>query len=280
MTGRIFIHTLSLPERIWVDFFRVFFSQKYLLVDEDIRPVENQFLIEQSLEPGNRRFDVLFESDMEKANPNILPCLVIEDTGTAQTGILLNELRTWAVKPESKRDRTDLLRSTYVFHCCSRHRGESRLLASIVSSAVTAFRDALLEAGLHKIDPWSIGKTMVLKADNDEVYVDTPVTVNFSFQERWKTIERGNSFYENYCLAIASEQLVRYVRTVMAVSDPFLIPYVKTTMDIENINIISYVKSLISLSDPTSSSSFVNSQIDIIDADNVNKYLRTSMRVS
>jgi hypothetical protein len=275
-----FFHTLSVPEHIWVDFFRVFFSQRYLLKDDLGNVVENRFRYDESVLPDNRPFDILFESDLTGANPNILPALVIEDSGTAQSGILLNQLKTWSVAPNVMRDRQDLLRSTYVFHCCSRTRGESRLLASIVGSAITAFRDALLEAGLHKIDPWSIGKSQPLKADADEVYVDTPVIVNFSYQEGWRTEERYDHHFECYKLNINPDQLNRFVRTAMTLADVSVSRFMNTSMFLENVNTESFILSSLAVADPNFAETFVNATMTPTDPLSQERFLRASMRVS
>lgn len=275
-----FFHTLSVPEHIWVDFFRVFFSQRYLLKDDKGNVVENRFRFDESVLPDNRPFDILFESDLTGANPNILPCVVIEDSGTAQSGILLNQLKTWAVAPHAMRDRQDLLRSTYVFHCCSRTRGESRLLASIVGSAITAFRDGLLEAGLHKVEPWSIGKSQPLKADADEVYVDTPVIVNFSYQEGWRTEERYDHYFHCYKLNFEPDSLTAFVRTAMTVIDTNVSSFLNTSMFLENVNTESFIMSSLMAADPLSTEAFVNSSMTPADPLTQERFLRASMRVS
>lgn len=275
-----FVHTLAVPEHIWVDFFRVFFRQRYLLLDADGNNVENRFRFEEGVLPDNRTFDILFESDLTGSNPNILPCVVIEDTGTAQSGILLNQLRTWAVAPNAMRDRTDLMRSTYTFHCCARTRGESRLLASIVGSAITAFRDGLMEAGLHKIDPWTIGKSQPLKADADEVYVDTPVIVSFSYQEGWRTIESYEYFVDCLSMHIVDDSVSTFVRSLMTVSDPVREAFMLSSMFVENINIEPFISSSLTAADPLSSSTFFSSSSLIANPQSAENFVRTTMRVS
>jgi hypothetical protein len=275
-----FVHTLAVPEHIWMDFFRVFFSQRYLMRDDEGNVVENNFHFEESLVPENRGFDILFESDLSGANPNILPCLVIEDSGTSQSGILLNQLKTWGLAPNVLRDRADLMRSTYVFHCCARNRGESRLMASIVGSAVTAFRDALLQAGLHKIEPWSIGKSQPLKLDVDEVYVDTPVIVNFSYQEGWRTIEVYEHYFKNFCLSFSPDIGYRFIRSLMSVEDRSVSAFLSSSMNIEEVNLMNFISSDLTAADPISDSSFVSSSTDVVSPESSEMFLRTSMRVS
>lgn len=278
--GSKFVHTLSFPEHIWIDFFRSFFSQEVLLVDDDLNPVVNNFRYEFSKPAGSRRFDVLFEHDMTGSNPNILPALVIEDMGMQKLGIALDSLSNWEVSPETTKTRSDLMRSTYVFHCCSRKRGESRLLASIVSNALTVFYDQLKREGLHKIEPWSIGKTVPIKADADEVYVDTPVQVTFETQQTWKTVEDGSGFFERFCLVARDDSLVRYLRMSVDITDPVVTRYVATLMSVQDPNESAYVNTSLNAADPLSTEGYVRSSMDIVDPLLSERYVRTQMRVT
>ena len=138
MANEIYSHTLSFPEHLWLDFFRTFFSQKTLLVDSNLKPVVNNFLYEIGQSPSNRQFDISLESELKKQHPDMLPSLVLEDLGMSSLHIALNRLKTWNAAETSK-EYTDLIRCTYVMHCCSKDRGESRLLAAIVANAITVF---------------------------------------------------------------------------------------------------------------------------------------------
>lgn len=280
MTNRKFVHALSLPEHIWIEFFRVFFSQNTLMVDEDLQPVVNNFRYDLAQDASNRDFDIIFEHDMSSNNPNILPSLVIEDLGMAALGIAINRLSTWSVVPQTSKTRSDLLRSTYVFHCCARTRGESRLMAAMVVSAMTAFYDSLLRAGLHKIEPWSIGKTTPVKGDSDEVYLDTPVQVSFETQQTWKTIEDGSSYADQFCLVIKDQSLVRYVRLSVDITDPAVAKYIATTMDVQDQNLMTYVNTSLSAADPLSTERYVLTSMDTADPVSAARYVRTEMRVT
>lgn len=280
MSDQFYLHTLSFPEMIWIDFWREFFRQEALIVDDNGLDIANRFHFDQAKDPANRSFDILFEYDLDKANPNILPCVVIEDMGTARLNIGLNHLHTWGVTPETFKERSDLLRTTYVFHCCSRNRGESRLLASIVSNACSVFYDQLKRAGLHKIEPWSIGKTVPLKLDSDEVYVDTPVQVTFEFQQTWKTVEGGSGEFRRYCFLLAPETLVTYVRTSLEITDPSQASYVLTSMDVDDQNVTSYVNTSLDAQDPLDTQNYILSSMNVQDQPTAENYVRTSMRVS
>jgi hypothetical protein len=280
MSGRRFIHTLTIPEHLWLDFFRTFFSQGTLVLDENNEPVTNNFVYE--LVPGreNRKFDVLFEHDMSGQNPDILPALVVEDLGVVTLGIALNKLANWSVVPETSKTRSDLLRSTYVFHCCSKDRGESRLLAAIVSNAITVFYDELLRQGLHKIEPWSIGKTVPIKSDSNETYVDTPVTATFEYQQTWRTIEDGSTGVKRFCLNVVREVVQRYVRVSMNISDPAGIAYVRTSMNLQDPNVNIYVNMSAEITEATRSENYVLASVDVINPESTGKFVRTSMRVA
>lgn len=275
----IFEHTLSYPEHLWLSFFREFFSQPALIVDPDGRDLANNFRYERAVDPGNRKFDIVMEYDLDKANPNILPSLVIEDLGVARLNIGLNHMSHWQVSPETYKRRTDLLRSSYVFHCCSRNRGESRLMASIVSNAISVFYDQLKRSGFHKIEPWAIGKTMPLRLDSDEVYVDTPVQVTFEFHQTWQTVEGGDGA-ERYCLHLAAESLTRFVRTVMDVGWPAINDYVMTSMAVDYENVTEFVLSRLEISDAMSASSYINASADVYDPLSAASFIRSSMRVA
>jgi hypothetical protein len=280
MSKRLFVHTLSFPEHIWADFLRTFFGQSTLMVDEDGDDIPNRFYFDEDEEPGRRGFDILFEHDLESANPNVLPCVVIEDLGVSALGISLNKLKTWTVFRTTSKTRADLLRSTYVFHCCSRNRGESRMLASIVSNALIVFNDQLLRAGLHKIEPWNIGKTVPLKIGADETYVDTPVQVTFEFQQTWKTVEDGNAFFKGFSLVVPPDELIGYVRLVMNLSDPSLMRYLGTSMAVQDPNLAVYVGSSIDVLDPAVTESYARTSMDLEDPTFTGRYLRTSMRIA
>jgi hypothetical protein len=280
MTRRRFVHTLTIPEHLWVDFFRTFFSQASLVVDEDGQSIENRFLYE--IRPGkeNRQFDVIFEHDMEGANPNILPSVVIEDLGVSTLGISLNKLADWSVVPETSKTRSDLLRSTYVFHCCSKDRGESRLLASIVSNSIIVFYDQLLREGLHKVEPWSIGKTVPIKSDSDEVYVDTPVNVTFEFQQTWRTVEDGETGAKSFCMIVRTDELQQYVRASMNISDAAILRYVAMSMNLRDPNATIYVNMTGEITDPLRTENYVLASTDVINPESEDRYVRASMRVA
>ena len=275
-----FVHTLSFPERLWIEFWREFFSQKALIVDENGVDITNRFRFEEAKDPANREFDILLEYDLDKGNPNILPALVLEDMGLARLNIGLNDLHTWGVSPKTFKERSDLIRSTYVFHCCSRNRGESRLLASIVSNAITVFYDELKRCGFHKIEPWSIGKTIPLKLDSDEVYVNTPVNVTFEFQQTWKTVESGNGFFERYCFVVKGDELLRYVHSSVDITDPVTSSYVNSKLEIVDENLVTFILSSTDFEDPVSDSQYMLASMDAEDPDFSELFVRTSMRIA
>lgn len=275
-----FMHMLSFPEHIWLDFFRQFFSQKTLVVDENLDPIPNNFLYEESQSPANKKFDVLLEEDLKDNNPNILPSLVIEDLGTSDLGIAIDRLRNWTVDPTTSKTRSDLLRTSYVFHCCSRRRHESRLLASIVASSLVVFYNQLLQAGLHKIEPFSVGRTVPIKADADEIYLATPVQVTFEFEQTWKTIEDGPTVIRSLDLAIRPDELLRYVRTVMDIVEPSASRFVAMSMNLQDPNAKIYVNTSVNLVDPLHEERYIHTSVDTIAPSATTPFVRTSMRVA
>ena len=275
-----FVHTLSFPEHLWLDFFRSFFEQSTLIIDDDGLPLTNNFKLDLGQPPENRRFDVLLEEDMKANNPNILPSLVLEDLGTQSLNIALNRLADWSVAPETSKTRSDLIRSTYVMHCAAKDRGESRLLASIVSNAVIVFYDQLLESGFHKIEPWSIGKTVPIKSDVLELYMDTPVQITFEYQQTWKTVETGPSNVFRYCLRVRDEDTTSYVRTLMDISNSRFLTYVAMSMNLQDASVNIYVNTDLDISEPLVDNGYVLMSQENVDPDADSGYVRTSMRVA
>jgi len=273
-----FIHTLSLPEYIWLDFLREFFSQKSLVVDEDGKSIENRFRYLQVPE-DNRPFDIFLEDDLTGAHPNTLPSIVIEDLGCGALGVALDKLSNWRIHPTTEKERSDLIRATYVFHCTSRERAESRLLAAIVSNAFIVFYEQLREAGFHKLEPWSIGKTTAIKGDAIQTYFDTPVQQTFAFSQTWTTVESGPSGFKTFCVEFSDDQLVRYVRTSMEIADPVIREYVRTSMDLEAANDNIYVIVSTDIVDPQASEAYIRTSTEVADPLTSTGYARTSMRV-
>jgi hypothetical protein len=275
-----FIHMLSFPEHIWLDFFRHFFAQKVLVVDENLDPIPNNFLYEEGQTKANRKFDVLLEEDLEDNNPNILPALVIEDLGLADLGITIDKLRNWTVDPRTSKTRSDLLRTTYVFHCCARKRHESRLMASIVASSVVVFYNQLLQAGLHKIEPFSVGRTVPIKSDSDEAYLATPVQITFEYEQAWKTVEDGPTGVRSLDLAIRPDELLRYVRTIIDVVEPSAARFVAMSMNLQDPNAKIYVNTSMNLVDPLVEERYILTSMDTIAPSATTPFVRMSMRVA
>lgn len=278
--SRIFLHTLSFPEHLWLDFFRAFFAQETLISDDQGQKLVNNFRYDQSQDDANKAFDILLENDLKTNNPNIIPCLVLEDLGMATLGVAINRLEHWSVRPETTKTRTDLMRVTYVFHCCAKDRGESRLLAAIVSNAITVFYDQLLEAGFHKIEPWSIGKSIPIKSDVLEFYVDTPVQVTFECQQTWKTIEDGVlAKLDGLRIVIVSDSTTRYLATSMSLCNPHGLDYIATSMRLDPTNISEFIGTQSELIDPESLQDYFLSRINVVNPLTRDSFVRTSMRV-
>lgn len=281
MSPRIFLHTLSAPEHIWLDFFREFFQQRHLLRDEATKvPLPNRFFLDRSLDPNQRDFDVSLAHDFDDSRPNALPALVIEDTGAVQTGLTINQMSNHRFSPDTRRDRADQIRFTYIFHCLSRNRGESRLLASMVTYAVTLFRDALLSSGLVKIEPWSVGATQPLRSDSAEDYVDTPVQITFYTMEHWRTLEVGSGDAEGFCIQFSTQERVRFIRGGMTVRDPDASRFINASMTMMNPSASSFVNADMNLAEPGLGERFVGGSLDMREPVSSERFIRGSMRVS
>ena len=109
---QIFEHTLSFPEHIWLGFFQEFFQQQFLFVTEEKQPVPNRFIYDPTLPPETRDFDISLAYSFTGSRQNQLPQLVVEETGIAQVGVAVDQLRNWGVSPRTEKERADLLRGT------------------------------------------------------------------------------------------------------------------------------------------------------------------------
>ena len=280
MVGQRFLHLLSFPEHIWLDFFRTFFSQRTLLVDDvTLRAVPNNFIYEHGIDDARKKFDVLLEEDLKTNNPNILPSLVIEDLGTSFLGIAIDKLSNWQVDPLTTKERSDLLRTTYILHCAAKERHESRLLASIVATSTVVFYNQLLQNGLHKIEPVALGKAVPIKSDADEVYVDTPVQVTFQYQQTWRTIEDG-PYANRYELFIRPLDLSAYIRTSMALIEPSISEYLLMSMNLQEPSATIYVNMSQDVIEPTVNENYVLTSQDVVNPLSEAAFVRTSMRVA
>lgn len=282
MTQRTFLHTLSLPEHIWLNFFREFFSQPHLVADSTTgQPLPNRFFLNFAADVDNRAFDVVLANDFNDASTNALPKLVIEDAaGATQLGLTMGQVKTWHVTPTTQKDRADQVRFTYLFHALSRDRGESRMLASIISFAITVFREAILNTqGMVKIEPWSIGTTQPLRSDSGQDYFDTPVQVTFTTMEFWNQIEIGNSDAETFCISFAPLERARFVRAHMAIQYPTMTRYIMAAMSLVNPTLARFVHSSMAIDAPFDAERFVGASMSLSNPMSSDRYVRASMRV-
>ena len=282
MTGRLFLHTMSLPEIIWLNFFREFFSQQTLVYDKRSSgaPVPNRFFLDRSQDPSNRPFDVTLAYDYEDSRQNALPALVLEDAGAVQMGLTINQMKTWSVSGTTTRERADQVRFTYVFHCLSKDRGESRMLAAMVSRSLTVFRDQLLADGLNKIEPWSIGATQPLRTDSGEDYVDTPVQVTFYTVEFWDTLEIGSGFANNIGISFISETRAKYIMAAMETRDPRLELFILASMFVKNPNASMFIRAGMFVEAPLGLERFFRAALTSEEPVSSERFVRAHMRVS
>jgi hypothetical protein len=280
MTARVFLHTLSFPEVLWLNFWREFFQQKTLIVDDDGTVIDNNFHIDLAKPTELRKFDVTLFANYDDSKPNALPLLVIEDTGMVQLGITTNQLKTWSVSPNTIKERADLTRSTYIFHCLAKDRGESRLLAAIITFAVTCFRDQLLKSGFHKIEPWSVGATQPLRNKAGEDYVDTPVSITFYTTEFWNTLTKGTGTAEDIGFIFSPDTKERFIRAFAEIADPVVLRFIRASAIIQNPNLSRFIRASAELENPTTVERFIRAGGTIQDPTTVERFIRAQLRVS
>lgn len=278
--NRIYLHSLSFPELIWLSFLIEFFEQPYLLLDETGTGMPNRFFYNAAENDSNRQFDIRLAFDFNDSRQNALPAIVVEETGVAQVGVAVNQLKEWKVARTTEKERADLLRTTYIFHCLSKDRGESRLLASILSSAIIYFKDQLYQSGLNKIEPWTIGATMAMRSDSAEDYVDTPVQVTFEYAQFWNTAEVSPRFSGRFCFVL--EPLARFhsVRASLDARDPELFANIRASMDIVDLNATFSIRASADVQDPVYSLSSVRSSLDALEPSSDSSAIRASMRIA
>lgn len=283
--SRVLYHTLSKPEVLWLDFFRGFFSQKFLMINDDNSYIANRFYIDQSINPDNRPFDVLLSFEFSKSNQNILPAVVIEDmSGASQMGLTIDQRRDFMVSPSTRKRRVDQVRYTYVIHCLSKDRGESRTLAAICARAIAAFRDLILSSplGVVKIDPWNIGTTQPIRSDSREVYLDTPVQITFYMMDSWETsiIEVESGTAGSLCVFFLPADVSRFIRSAVNIKNPDLSSFILSSLSVSDPIGQSFVMSHMETQDPLSSESFIASSTTTEDALAESAFIRSSTRVA
>lgn len=283
MTNRIFLHTLSQPEHLWLGFFRSFFQQQFLVFDDQDRtPLPNRFYYDQAVEPSNRPFLIDLAYDFDDSKQNALPALVIEDAGANQLGLTMDQKQTFSVSPETIKARADQVRFTYIFHCLSKDRGESRLLASIVTKAVTVFRDELLKnPPLVKIEPWSVGATQPMKTDGGgEKYCDTPVQITFYTMEFWRTLTQGEGTAEGFGVSFSPNDATRFIRSSMTVRDPETTFFIRASMALVNPSIARFINLAMTVDASLTVENFVRASLVTENPVSSERFIRASMRVS
>lgn len=272
------LHTLSLPEHIWLDFFRQFFSQDVLYVDEYGNTLVNEFRYDEEVPPEQRAFNIMLDYDDMNAAPDALPMLVLEDNGESAAHMVTDNRTGWSTIPTPQKERTDLVRGSYTIHCLSRTRGSSRLLASIVVNAITTFYDILTTRALHRIDPWSIGKTVSVSQAED-VVVDTPINVSFTYEQQWITKHLGNTSLKTFNLVINNPVVISTIATTMRVLDTSLVTTLMTSMSVTDQKITSFVSTLLDARDQISENVFIHTNMNVAMYSTRTDFIRTTMRV-
>jgi hypothetical protein len=276
----IYLHSLSYPELIWLDFLTEFFQQPTLMIDGTGKGLPNRFFYNPAENDSNRQFDIRLAFDFSDSRQNALPALVVEETGVAQVGVAVNQLKDWRVAKTTQKDRADLLRTTYIFHCLSKDRGESRLLASILSSAIIYFKDEIYNAGLNKIEPWTIGASMAMRSDSAEDYVDTPVQVTFEYAQFWSTREVSPLFSGKFCLVVSDRAQLFSVRASLDARDPELFASIRASLDAVDPNATFSIRASADVQDPVYDSYAIRSSLDALEPSSTSSAIRASMRIA
>lgn len=280
LLGQVWEHTLSFPEHLWLAFFREFFQQSVLFVDQEGHPVTNRFRYNPGIPESNRKFEIRMAYDFSDSRQNQLPQLVIEDTGISQVSVAINQLRDWSVTPGTRKERADLLRGTYIMHCLSKDRGESVLLAAIVVDSITTFKDQLYENGLNKIEPWSVGASQPMRSDADDDFWDTPVQVPFEYLQVWSTVELGAAFFNKFCLIVSPSIDSHLFRASMDVVDSKKISLFRASLDAVDQNDSYLIRASADVQNPTFDENLLRASLDAVDPSIDTSVFRASMRIA
>lgn len=276
-----FLTTLTYPERIWLRFWRTFFSQPYLMKKPDGSGFPNRFFYDANADPEKRTFQVMLAYDYEDSKTNALPALVIEDAGGAQQlGLTIDARRGDTVLPDRTITRMDQVRFTYVFHCVSKDRGESRMMAAIVTRALTSLKDELKMRGLNHMEPWNVAPTQVLAADSKEVYVDTPVQVTFYTVEGWHTTEAGTGTFEDFDVVMEQNPITSYVNTSWFIELQSVMSFIAMDFSVDLPSASEFVRMAMEIAAPVSRESFIRASFVVAEQPASSQFLRMSWRIT
>jgi len=278
-----FVHTLSFPELIWLRFLRGFFStQKSLYKLPNGAHVVNRFLYDMAAENDSKRnFIISMSHDYGELKTSALPALVVEDAMGAQfLGLVMDQRRTDSTDPDRSKSRFDQVRFSYVIHCMSKNRGESRLLAATVASAIVAFRDELLASGLNKMDPLSIGTTQPLRSDSNEDFVDTPVQVTFYTVEGWHTVDVPPGTMGDVDIVFLNPESSRFFVLGADVALPSLSRFIGLGAEISLPNLMAFFAAAMEIEEPLDVSRFMNIGMSVVDPVSASSFIRMKMQIS
>ncbi|HET6456519.1 MAG TPA: hypothetical protein VFI02_19105 [Armatimonadota bacterium] len=277
---QVFEHTLSFPEHIWLGFYQEFFQQRALFVTEQGQPVPNRFFYDPTLPRENRKFDISLAHDFSGSRQNQLPQLVLEETGLAQVGVAVDQLRDWGVSPRTEKERADLIRGTYIFHCTSKDRGESRIMASVILDSIVVFKNQFYENGINKIEPLSVGATQAMRSDSDQDFFDTPVQVTFEYLQVWRTIEVGPADAARFCFLVSPGVIQGAIRVSVDIADPVATSTIRVSVNMEDANAESAIRASADLQDPISLGSAIRVDADLEDPIIETSTIRVSVRIA
>jgi len=129
----------------------------------------------------------IFIADRNASAPEVIekmPSIVLSrgQMAYAQTSIDQMQFVDTAVGPSRAKQRTDLVRGSITFNCCSQNGIEAERIANVLFGTIVGFKDEFRERGIHQILGISMGEEIVARGDVVPRLVIVPVNVVFTVQ--------------------------------------------------------------------------------------------------
>lgn len=276
----VFMTTLNFPEILWLDFFRGFFKQEYLLSTKEGAPIPNRFKFDEDVPPSQRKFQIEPAYRFADGVDNALPALIIQDAaGAQQMGLTIDNRRIHSFGPEREDVRVDMIRFTYLFHCLSKDMGESRLLASIVTRAITSFKDQIEANGVNRMEPWSVTPSTPMRTDSEIDYVSTTVQVTFYTVERWETKQVPRGTMASLDLILIKDEDSKFINASWTVVDKTAAQFINASFSIVRPSIAQFITTSSQVVAPIGLSRFFVVGANISPPATSSSYIRTSAKI-
>ena len=181
--SKVLIHWLNFPEVVFMDFFRSFF----MVQDQLVTDLPNNF----KWDPSNPdKFPIDIAGTYNLDNLDRVPAIIYNPSGWMVAGLAIRQERHLDIDTTT-RTKTDLIQGTGSFHCLSRERSESLLLASIVLRLLLTGDEELRNAGFNKIERPQITAPILQEGNSLPKKYRTDINLTFSYEMEFYIREVG-----------------------------------------------------------------------------------------